>query len=197
LSVEKGELFATPVSLLAHLLRDQADVLQRIQREATVRADQIEDSLLAGRSNNTSISLGSLRRVLVRLRRLLALEPGVLVRLLASPPAWFADDDVNELRTATEEFFTVLNDLTALQERTKLLQEEIVSHITQQTNRSLYLLTAVTVLALPINIIAGLMGMNVGGVPLAENVHGFWIVAAIVTAIAVAVAQFVLFKQRS
>jgi Mg2+ and Co2+ transporter CorA len=38
--------------------------------------------------------------------------------------------------------------------------------INEQNNRSLFVLTTVTVLALPINIIAGLLGMNVGGIPL-------------------------------
>jgi zinc transporter len=34
----------------------------------------------------------------------------------------------------------------------------------------------VTVLAMPINIAAGFFGMNVGGIPLAENRHGFWVI---------------------
>jgi zinc transporter len=37
-------------------------------------------------------------------------------------------------------------------------------------------LTLVTVLVMPINIVAGFFGMNVGGIPLAENKHGFWMV---------------------
>jgi zinc transporter len=52
--------------------------------------------------------------------------------------------------------------------------------INEQNNRSLFVLTIVTVLALPINIIAGLLGMNVGGIPLAQHAHGFWIVVAII-----------------
>ena len=44
----------------------------------------------------------------------------------------------------------------------------------EQTNRSLFTLTVITVLALPINIIAGLLGMNVGGIPLANNPNGFF-----------------------
>lgn len=48
------------------------------------------------------------------------------------------------------------------------------------------MLTVVTVLALPINIIAGLLGMNVGGVPLAQDVHGFWVVVAIVVTFTIA-----------
>jgi zinc transporter len=38
----------------------------------------------------------------------------------------------------------------------------------------------VTVLALPINIVAGLLGMNVGGVPLADSPHGFMVIVAII-----------------
>ncbi len=28
---------------------------------------------------------------------------------------------------------------------------------------------------MPINIVAGFFGMNVGGIPFAENHHGFWV----------------------
>jgi zinc transporter len=41
-------------------------------------------------------------------------------------------------------------------------------------------LTLVTVLALPFNVIGGLFGMNVGGIPFAEHAHGFLIVVGVV-----------------
>jgi zinc transporter len=196
MSVKTGEHFGSPVSLLVHLLRDQAEVLQQIERNAAARVDQIEDSLLAGRANTKRGALGSLRRVFVRLRRLLAPEPGAMFRLLNRPPAWFKEDDAQDLRAATEEFSAVLNDLTALQERTKLLQEELVAHTTEQTNRSVFLLTMVTVLALPINIIAGLLGMNVGGIPLGQDPEGFWIIVAIIASFTAAAGGFAFYRQR-
>jgi len=195
-SVKAGEPFESPVFLLAHLLRDQADVLQQIARNAASRVDLIEDSLLAGRLAAKRSTLGALRRVFVRLVRLLAPEPGALFRLLNRPPPWFSDDDSQELRNASEEFSSVLNDLGALQERTKLLQEEISAHTNEQTNRSIFLLTIATVLALPINIVAGLLGMNVGGVPLADHPHGFWVVAAIVASFTAIAGWFAFFKRR-
>ena len=194
-SVKSGEHLASPVSLLAHLLRDQADVLQSIAHTATTRVDEIEDKLLAGRLDAKRSALGSLRRVLVRLRRLLAPEPGALFRLLNRPPAWFDEDDTQVLRAATEEFSAVLSDLATLQERTKLLQEEIVAHTTERTNRSIFLLTVATVLALPINIIAGMFGMNVGGVPFNQDPQGFWIIAAIIIAFAAIAGWYAFFKQ--
>jgi zinc transporter len=83
-----------------------------------------------------------------------------------------------------------------LQERIKLLQEEIATRISEQTNRSVFVLTTVTVLALPINMIAGLFGMNVGGVPLAQHSHGFWIVVALVIGFT-AVAGWLAFRKRA
>jgi zinc transporter len=195
-SVKAGEQIESPVALLVHLLRDQAEVLQQIERTAAGRVNVIEDSLLAGRISATRSTLGAMRRVFVRLRRLLAPEPGAMFRLLNRPPKWFEDDDVQELRLATEEFSAVLNDLTALQERAKLLQEEIVAHTTEQTNRSLFMLTIATVLALPINITAGFFGMNVGGIPLATDPHGFWIIALIVATFTAIAAWLAFFKQR-
>ncbi len=179
-SVNKATRFGSPVELLVHLLSDQGDVLVQIVRDATDKVDGIEDTLLADRLDVGRVNLGALRRVLVRLRRLLAPEPAALFRLLNHPPEWMAEDDLQELRQATEQFSTVLADMAGLLERIKLLQEEVAESVNEQNNRSLFLLTVFTVLALPINIIAGLFGMNVGGIPLAEDKQGFWVIVGIV-----------------
>ncbi|MBS0355649.1 MAG: transporter [Proteobacteria bacterium] len=187
-AVRQGETFDSTVAMLTHLLRDQADVLVQIVRTATDQVDDVEDTMLAERGQRSRSRLGSLRRVLVRLRRLLAPEPGALFRLLNQPPLWIADDDLQDLRHSTEEFSAVLADMSALQERIKLLQEEVAARVTEETNRSVFVLTMVTVLALPINMIAGLLGMNVGGIPLADHPEGFWIVVAIIASFTVGAA---------
>jgi zinc transporter len=195
-SVRNGESLGSSVELMVHLLRDQADVLVQIVRTAMTQVDDIEDSLLAGRLDHKRVNLGALRRVLVRLQRVLAPEPAALFRLLNRPPAWVADSDLQELRHSTEEFSAVLSDVAVLLERIKLLQEEMTSQINQQNKRSLFLLTVFTVLALPINIIAGLFGMNVGGVPLAQSDQGFWIIVGLVAAFTLAALWIVVRRQR-
>lgn len=102
-----------------------------------------------------------------------------MFRLLARPPRWLHSQDIQNLHNATEEFSLVLNDLAGLVERIKLLQEEVATRMDEQSNRTLFTLTLITVLALPINIVAGFFGMNVGGIPLAENHHGLWLLVAI------------------
>ncbi|ACB35872.1 Mg2 transporter protein CorA family protein [Leptothrix cholodnii SP-6] len=179
-SVRDGEPVRSSADLLAQLLRHQVDVLGDLARQMTNRVDEVEDRLLSGRLEHKRARLGAMRRLLVRLQRLLLPEPAALFRLLQHPPPWMTETDVQDLRDATEEFSVVLRDMVALQERVKLLQEEVAAQVNEQTGRSLFVLTVVTVLALPINIIAGLLGMNVGGIPLAEHAHGFLIIVGIV-----------------
>jgi zinc transporter len=195
-AVKAGDAPHSSAELLEHLLRVQADVLVNVVRGVTTRVDAIEDALLTGRLDHKRARLGEMRRLLVRLQRLLAPEPGALFRLLQKPPEWLAEDDAQKLRGATEEFSVVLRDMGALQERIKLLQEEIAANVNEDTSRSLFVLTVVTVLALPINILAGLFGMNVGGIPLAEDKHGFWVLVAIVITFTVVAAWAAFRKKR-
>ena len=194
-AVMNGETIRSSVELLSHLLHDQADVLVNIVRDVTTRVDNVEDNLLSGKFSHKRANLGELRRVLVRLQRLLAPEPASLFRLLQKPPGWMAPADTQELDQSTEEFSVVLSDMTSLQERIKLLQEEIAARVNEENNRSLYVLTIVTVLALPINMIAGLLGMNVGGVPLAQHPDGFWIVLGVVATVTI-VAGWLAFRRQ-
>lgn len=193
-AVKQGSTVRSTVELLVHLMHDQGDVLVDIVRSVTVRVDSLEDHLLAGRLGKQRADLGSLRRLLVRLQRLLAPEPSALFRLLQKPPSWIREEDLQDLRQSTEEFSVALRDMAALEERIKLLQEEIAGRVAEENNRSLFVLTVVTVLALPINIVAGLMGMNVGGVPFAQHPHGFWVVVAIIVTFGV-LALWIAFRR--
>jgi zinc transporter len=195
-SVKAGEVFRSPAELLAHLLRDQADVLVDIVRQVTTRVDSIEDAMLAFHIASNRAQLGRLRRLLVRLQRLLAPEPAALFRLLSRPPGWLTESDLQDLRQSAEELSTAAADSAALVERVRLLQEEAAAHIAEQNNRILFLLTLVTVLALPFNVVGALFGMNVGGIPFGTDRHGFWVIVIIVAAFTV-LASVVVTRRRN
>lgn len=191
-AVNAGALLDSPIALLDHLLHDQADELQRIAGEAAERVDAIEDALLAGRVERRRAELAGLRRLAVRLQRVLAPDPNALARAIARPPPWVTAGQTQTLRQASEDFALALRDIAVLQERIKLLQDEAAARVAEENNRSLFLLTMVTVLALPINLVAGLLGMNVGGIPLAEQAWGFWIAVGVIAVFTLGVALFAL-----
>jgi zinc transporter len=177
-AVQASQVFRSPIELLSRLLRDQATVLVDIVRKTTKRADPLEERLLAKRVSVSRSELGSLRRMLVRLQRLLAPEPAAFFRLLDRPPDWITEEELQNLHQAAEKFSAAISDTAALVERVKQLQEELAALVNEQTNRTLFILTFVTVLALPINMVAGLFGMNVGGIPLNQHPYGFFLILA-------------------
>jgi zinc transporter len=108
----------------------------------------MEERLLAKHVSVSRSELGSLRRMLVRLQRLLAPEPAAFFRLLSRPPEWITEEELQNLQQAAEKFSTAISDTAALVERVKQLQEELAAFVNEQTNRTLFVLTLVTVLAL-------------------------------------------------
>lgn len=194
-TVKGGEIFGSPVALLADLLRSQAEGMVDIVRQTTDRVDGIEDQLLRHRISATRSELAGLRRILVRLQRLLTPEPAALFRLLSRPSAGMSAADVQMLGQAAEELASAVADSGALVERIKLIQEELAAILNEHSNRILFLLTLATVIALPINVIAGFFGMNVGGIPFAEHPHGFAMVIVAVTVV-MALAGIVLYRWR-
>jgi zinc transporter len=196
-SVKAGATCRSPVELLSRLLQNQAEVLVDIVRRSGDQVDAIEDSVLGRHVAGHRIELSALRRRLVRLERLLAPEPSALFRLLSRPPGWIEDADLEVLRQSAEEFSAVIADCTALVERAKLIQEELAQIVTEQTNRSLFILTFVTVLLLPFNVVGGLFGMNVGGIPYGNSPHGFWVIVVLITALTATAGYFLLRRFRS
>ncbi|MGE5209359.1 MAG: transporter [Alphaproteobacteria bacterium] len=177
-AVDAGHVFRSPIEVLSTLLRDQANVLVDIIRKSTKRVDPMEEGLLAKRISVSRSELGALRRMLVRLQRLLAPEPAAFFRLLNRPPDWIAEEELQDLHQAADKFSSAIGDAANLVERVKQLQEELSALVNEQTSRTLFVLTVVTVLALPINLVAGLFGMNVGGIPLSQHPYGFFLVVA-------------------
>jgi len=194
--VQAGQVFRSPIEVLSRLLRDQASVLVDIVRKLKKRVDPLEQRLLAKRISVSRSELGSLRRMLVRLQRLLAPEPAAFFRLLSRPPDWIAEDQLQNLKQAAEKFSAAISDTAALVERVKQLQEELAALVNEQTSRTLFVLTVVTVLALPINLVAGLFGMNVGGIPLAQHPYGFFLVVAPLVALTAFLAYWGLGRRR-
>jgi zinc transporter len=177
-AVQGGQVFRSPIEILARLFRDQASVLVDIVRKTKRQVGPMEQQLLAKRISVNRSELGALRRTLVRLQRLLAPEPAAFFRLLNRPPDWITEEELQNLQQSAEKFSSSIAATAALVERVKQLQEELSALVSEQTNRTLFVLTMVTVLALPINLVAGLFGMNVGGIPLAQEKYGFFLVVS-------------------
>jgi len=174
LELMEGMLFTNSMGLFARLVYDIGDSMHQVIVNLNNCVDDAEDQILAGHLQNQGSELGRIRRLLARLRRHLSANRQALQHALPQIARW-SQHDISELRQAIEHLESTIQDLELVQERTRLLQEEIAGRMSEATNRNLYVLSIVTVTLLPINLITGIFGMNTGGLPWGQDdPSGFW-----------------------
>jgi zinc transporter len=181
----------TPVAVFQLLLERLTDALSKVAGELGHQVDDAEDRILDGKFSGQSKPLGNLRRLVAKLRRVVSANRAALASLPATLPGIYDAEAGAGLRSAIERFDAAGQDLELVQERARLLQEEIASNMNEATNRNLFVLSIATTTLLPITLITGIFGMNVRGLPFAEHPHGFSLVMIGITA-AVALVLWLL-----
>lgn len=190
-----GMVFGSSLEVFARLIQDLGDSMHQVIKQQNDKVDDAEDQILAGHLHNQGSRLGQIRRLLARLRRHLLANRQALHQALPQMTRW-CTQDLSELQQAFEHVESSIQDLELVQERTRLLQEEIAGRMSEATNRNLYILSIVTVTLLPINLITGIFGMNTGGLPWGQDdPSGFWWVI-ILMVIAVTVSLKILHRKR-
>jgi zinc transporter len=168
-----GECTETPIHILVHLLQHVTEIFSTETIFLNDKVDNIEDGILKEWLQGEAGELGRLRRLLVRLRRHVSAEHNALFYVSKRMPSWCSETDLLLLQQAIERLDSVAQDLGVIQERGRLLHEEISSQLEGATNRNLYVLSMVTIVFLPLTLITGIFGMNVGGLPWVEDKFGF------------------------
>ena len=127
---------------------------------------------VAGTSETSALNNSSASSVTKRLlsKRELAAVLNVSERTLDN---WLAQKS-----QALELAAFLRKEIVALQERARLLQDEIAAKLASETNRHLFAVSVATVFLLPPTLVAGIFGMNVSDLPFTKETGGFlWAMA--------------------
>jgi zinc transporter len=146
--------------------------------------DGIEDSVVRDAWHSERQALVEARRQLVVIHRQMATITNLFRHLDHSHRDELPDPITDMAARLSHRAHTLYNDGEQLQARTRLLQDELMAKLTMQSNQLLYILSVMTAVLLPMTIISGLFGMNVGGLPLVDTPMGFWVVTAVSVIIA-------------
>lgn len=180
--------------LLVRTTRCLIDRMDPVLGEIDDQVDDLEDQVLTAETHDLRTRLGAYRRQAITLRRHLAPQRDALARLQIEPLPWLGDLQRARLREILDRVTRYVEDLDAIRERGAVLQEEVSNRQAEQMNRTVYILSLVTAVFLPLGLITGLLGINVGGIPWADNPSGFGFVTAGLTAIVILLLWF--FRRR-
>lgn len=176
-AARRGQGPQSPGDLAARLalrLADRADPVVAAINEAV---DDLETGLESMQAPEMRRRLSDLRRQAIILRRYMLPQRDALSTFEIEDLPWLRAHDRLRLREAAERVARLGEDLDALRDRAQVVQDHLMDQRAEAMNRQMLLLSVVAAVFLPLGLLSGMLGMNVGGLPGAAAPWAFWIVS--------------------
>lgn len=166
----------SPSEVLVQLFSQMTELLSPVIKELGEQVDDIRDSVLDDSIPTADISaLSPLRLRAVGLHRYLAPLYDAAVALSDAPQLTESRAVKVEVEITRDQLGRIVDELAAIESRAAVTRDEIVSQRADQLNQRVYTLTVLAGVCLPLSVLTGMLGMNVGGIPLASSGSGFLI----------------------
>jgi zinc transporter len=192
--IEQGLGPTTQGEFLVRLCELTADRIGDVIDDVDYVVDGMETQMLTAEHHELRYALSNVRRQIVALRRHLAPQRDALARLVTERSPLLDELVRMQLRELTDRMTRYIEDLDEARERATVTHEELLNRLAELTNRRMYLLTMIAVIFLPLSFVTGLLGINVGGIPGANDSRGFLIVVGLLAVIST--AQWFYFRWR-
>lgn len=184
----------SPGDFVALLASRITKAIEPYVEEVTDAIDELEDIALEHQERNVRIRLGEARRVAVQLRRYIAPQRDAINGLSLSDVTLFDQRSRVLLRETADAVTRMTEEIDSARERAMILHEQIMDQRSEEMNRNMLILAIATTVFLPMNFIVGLLGINVSGIPFADNPLAFWVVLSF--SLLIGAALFGFFKSR-
>jgi magnesium transporter len=157
------------------------------------KLERIEDDIFAGLSKEIVRDISNVKQEIINFRKVVRPQRAVFGDLERTKQRYLAEDlDVyfDDINDASERVWQMLETYKETVEALEVTNESVLTH---QLNDVLRVLTVLSVVFLPLTLIASIFGMNVR-VPGENHIVPFWEIIAIM--VAVAIAMIVFFRRR-
>jgi zinc transporter len=176
-------------------------LVERVLEHVVTRVDTLgddiaacEDQVLVGTRGELRTQLADQRRRAIALRRFLAPQREAFAKLAQIQVPWLDTNTRSRIVESADRMTRTVEELDAARDRAAVTQEELQSKIAEATNQRLYVLSIITAVFLPLGFVCGLLGVNVGGVPLQHDDWAFWALCGVFAV--VVTAQLWVFRRR-
>ena len=178
------------LSLCDHLASHKMKIIDTLDEQLT----ELEDQVMTDSDVNLRNNIAVLRRETVKLRHYVTPQRDALAKLITIETPLLSLADRQKIHEVNEKINHALDDLNAIRERANVTQEELMSLQSETLNQRLYFLSLITTVFLPLGFLTGLFGVNLDGIPGAEDHLSFSIFCGLL--VGVLILQLALFYRR-
>jgi magnesium transporter len=182
--------------LLYRIVDDSFDYCFPMLRKIGNKLDAVEDEIFSGRSEEVVRDISNVKQEIINFRKVVRPQRTVLRDLENAKQPFLAPTEgelevyFDDIADAHERIWDMLENYKEVVEALEDTNESVISH---RVNDILRFLTAISVIVLPLTLIASIWGMNVG-VPGEGDTEDFFVVVGAMLALLVGMVAF--FRRR-
>jgi magnesium transporter len=181
--------------LLYRIVDDSFDYCFPMLRKIGNKLDALEEDIFSGRSEEIVRDISNAKQEIINFRKVIRPQRPVLRELESIKQRYLAPDlDLeiyfDDVVDAHERIWDMLENYKEVVEALAETNESVISH---RVNDILRVLTSISVIVLPLTLIASIWGMNVG-VPGEGDQGDFYVIVAVMVAIMLGMVAF--FRRR-
>ena len=181
--------------LLYRIVDDGFDYCFPMLRKIGNKLDVLEEEIFEGLSEEIVRDISNVKQEIINFRKVIRPQRPVLRDLEKVKQRYLAPDmDLeiyfDDIVDAHERIWDILENYKEVVEALEDTNESVISH---RVNDILRVLTSISVIVLPLTLLASIWGMNVG-VPGEQNMTAFWVIAGVMVVLLVGMVAF--FRKR-
>jgi zinc transporter len=184
-ALSRGQAPSTPGEFIARLALRLADRAEPAVSDLNESLDELEERAIEGGITiETRKGLPRIRQKAIALRRFMLPQRDALTTMEIEDLGWLAERDRSRLREAAERVTRLGEELDAIRDRAQVVHDQFMDQRAEAMNRNMLILAVVTAIFLPLGLVTGLLGINVAGIPGAENSYAFLMVCVLLAGMA-------------
>lgn len=191
--MERGKGPRNAGEFLSQLVGRLFERMEPVFSDLDEALDNIEEKVMETPDTSFRQDITNIRKQAIIFRRYISPQRDVLSALRTSDSPWLDLTNKRRLQESLDRVIRYVEEIDTIRERAQIIKDELANSLSDKMNRNLYMLSVIAAIFLPLGFLTGLLGINVGGIPGADNPVAF-LVFCLVLVVIVAL-QILLFKR--
>jgi zinc transporter len=163
---DAGDFLCLLIAKLLHYITPAINMLDD-------KIDTLEEKVMLKPEKSLRENIITIRSETISFRRYLLPQRDVIYTLHSSEITWIHKSHKRKLQEDYDIITRHIEDLEAMRERTHIITDELSNNLSDTLNRNLYILSVVSAIFLPLHFFAGLLGVNLAGIPNSTSPFAF------------------------
>ena len=192
--VKEGKLIKNSGEFLYNLIYQNLFITSPFLYALGDKVDDLEEKIMNTHDVAFREEVLQIRTKLTTFKRYLSPQKEAIAKLRICEQSWINDWSKRHFQENLNQITMMLEEAEETRDRAQILHDEIFHGLSEKLNKTMYIVSLVTSIFIPLTFFTSIFSVNIGGLPGVDNFSAFgWMM---IVMLMMATLQLLLFKQK-